>query len=72
MYIMPTSESQKESNKKWRENNKDYVRGITRINATRFYYENRDEILEKKRIAYLDKKINNLDKQKEEILGETT
>jgi len=47
---MPTSEAQKKANKKWRENNKEYIRDITRLYAKKYYYNNRDLILEKRKL----------------------
>lgn len=65
---MPTSESQKKANKKWRDNNKEYIRDVTRIYAKKYYYNNRELILEKKKLKNIENTIKKIDKEKEELL----
>jgi|LakMenEpi03Aug12_release.lakeMendotaPanAssembly.Ray.scaffolds.fasta_scaffold4292033_1 hypothetical protein len=53
---MATTEAQKKANKKWRENNKDKYNAIQLSNNIKFYYQNKDKILQKKKEYYLKKK----------------
>ena len=62
---MPTTEAQKKANKNWRINNKEKYNTIQLANNIKFYYENREKILEKKRLVYSLKKKNEQNKQNE-------
>jgi len=60
-----TSEAQLKAIKNWRVNNREKYNEKARVFSTKYYNENREKILEKKRTAYHKKKL-----LKEEIIIE--
>jgi hypothetical protein len=79
---MPCTEAQKRASKNWRENNKEKAnecyrkyreanaenyKKYSRTAASVYYYKHREEILEKRRMKYLD---NTLDKIVDETLAD--
>lgn len=51
-----TSDSQKLASKRWRENNVDKFKEITRKSSLKYYYKNREKILSEKKEYYIQKK----------------
>ena len=54
---MPASQAQLKANKKWKESNKEHYNETMCIITKRYYYNNRDKVLAKKRLAYHAKKL---------------
>lgn len=54
---MPKTEAQKRAMKKWIEKNKEYYREMQNTYAKDFYEKNREEILAKKKLYYIQKKM---------------
>lgn len=63
---MPQTEAQINAKKRWVEKNKDLYNAKQRELALKYYYTHKDEILEKKKQYYLDKKAKI--KQSEETI----
>lgn len=64
---MPTSEAQKKANKKWKETNKESYYEKQRELSINYYYQHKDELLQKKKLYYQAKKA-----KKEQIEQEST
>lgn len=58
-------ELKKKATMKWRENNKEYYTEVQREAAINYYYAHKEEILQKKRIYYQEKKLAKLEKKDE-------
>lgn len=65
---MPKTEAQKKAQKKWIETHYESYREKQNGYAKKFYDNNREEILEKKRLYYTQKKLKQL--QQEEPINE--
>ena len=54
---MKTSEPQLRAIKKWRSNNREKYNEKAKVNSSKYYYENKEKVLEKKKLYYLKNKI---------------
>lgn len=63
---MPKTEAQKKAHSKWVEKNKDSYTEKQRTLALKYYHEHKEEILEKKKLYYQNKK----NQEQEKNLGE--
>lgn len=57
---MPMTEAQKRATQKWVEKNKEKYAARQRELALKYYHEHKEEISEKKKIYYLNKKLKNM------------
>lgn len=57
---MPMTEAQKRAQEKWVEKNKEAYSIKQRERALNYYYDHKNEILEKKKIYYINKKLKNI------------
>lgn len=67
---MPKTEAQKRAMKKWIEKNKEHYREMQNGYAKEFYEKNREEILAKKKVYYIQKKLKKEQEKNEQELVE--
>lgn len=66
-YKMPRTEAQKKAQQKWIEKNKDTYIEKQRIASANYYLEHREEVLQRKKIYYQNKKAMMKQEDNEQI-----